>query len=95
MYNCIEPVPISGVIGYQGRIHPGQSANPSQGTHTHSHSLTTDNLEIPINIPRMLLDWGRKPEYPEETPEAQGRTCKFHTHGGGGNRTPNPGDGNC
>ncbi|KAK3506896.1 hypothetical protein QTP70_031033, partial [Hemibagrus guttatus] len=43
-------------------------------THTHSHSLTqshtTDNLEMPINIPCMSLDWGRKPEYPEETPEA-------------------------
>ncbi|KAK3519490.1 hypothetical protein QTP70_031813, partial [Hemibagrus guttatus] len=23
----------SGIIGYQGRIHPGRSANPSQGTH--------------------------------------------------------------
>ncbi|KAK3563381.1 hypothetical protein QTP86_023323 [Hemibagrus guttatus] len=28
------------IIGHQGRIHPGRSANPSQGTHTHSHSLT-------------------------------------------------------
>ncbi|KAK3506064.1 hypothetical protein QTP70_021188, partial [Hemibagrus guttatus] len=45
--------------------------------HTHSHSLTqshtTDNLEMPINLPCMSLDWGRKPEYP-------GRTCKLHTH---------------
>ncbi|KAK3547783.1 hypothetical protein QTP86_029933 [Hemibagrus guttatus] len=65
-----EPVPISGVIGHQGRIHPGRSANPSQGTHTHSH--TTDNLEMPINLECMSLDQGRKPEYPEETPEAQG-----------------------
>ncbi|KAK3510199.1 hypothetical protein QTP70_027763, partial [Hemibagrus guttatus] len=32
-----EPVPISGVIGHQGRIHPGRSANPSQGTHTLTH----------------------------------------------------------
>ncbi|KAK3547774.1 hypothetical protein QTP86_029917 [Hemibagrus guttatus] len=30
--------------------------------HTHSHSLTMDNLEMPINIPHMSLDWGRKPE---------------------------------
>ncbi|KAK3548987.1 hypothetical protein QTP70_024814, partial [Hemibagrus guttatus] len=71
-----EPVPISGVIGHQGRIHPGQSANPSQGTYTHSHSLTqshtTDNLEMPINLQCISLDWGRKPEYPEETPEARG-----------------------
>ncbi|KAK3542198.1 hypothetical protein QTP86_018490, partial [Hemibagrus guttatus] len=44
--------------------------------HTHSHSLTqshtTDKLEMPINLPCMSLDWGRKPEYPEETPEARG-----------------------
>ncbi|KAK3548211.1 hypothetical protein QTP70_005163 [Hemibagrus guttatus] len=25
-----EPVPISGIIRHQGRIHPGRSANPSQ-----------------------------------------------------------------
>ncbi|KAK3528045.1 hypothetical protein QTP86_017086 [Hemibagrus guttatus] len=61
---------ISGVIGHQGRIYPGRSANPSQGTHT--LSFTTDNLEMPINLPHMFLDWGRKPEYPEETPEARG-----------------------
>ncbi|KAK3566066.1 hypothetical protein QTP86_025235 [Hemibagrus guttatus] len=67
-----EPVPISGVIGHQGRIHPGRSANPSQGAHTHTQSHTTDNLEMPINLPCMSLDWGRKPEYPEETPEARG-----------------------
>ncbi|KAK3524842.1 hypothetical protein QTP86_007580 [Hemibagrus guttatus] len=61
-----EPVLILGVIGHQGRIHPGQSANPSQGTHT------TDNLEMPISLQCMSLDWGRKPEYPEESPEARG-----------------------
>ncbi|KAK3570378.1 hypothetical protein QTP86_019251 [Hemibagrus guttatus] len=61
-----EPVPISGVIGHQGRIHPGRSANPSQGTHT------TDNLEMAINLQCMSLDRGRKPEHPEETPEARG-----------------------
>ncbi|KAK3570934.1 hypothetical protein QTP86_030714 [Hemibagrus guttatus] len=58
----------SGVIGHQGRIHPGRSANPSQGTYT----LSTDNLEMPINLQCMSLDGGRKPEYPEETPEAWG-----------------------
>ncbi|KAK3510259.1 hypothetical protein QTP70_032412, partial [Hemibagrus guttatus] len=51
-----EPVPISGVIGHQGRIHPGRSANPSQGTHTLSFTHTTDNLEMPINRPCMSLD---------------------------------------
>ncbi|KAK3523181.1 hypothetical protein QTP86_021717 [Hemibagrus guttatus] len=44
--------------------------------HTHSHALTqshtTDNLEMPINLQCMSLDWGRKPEYPEETPKARG-----------------------
>ncbi|KAK3549368.1 hypothetical protein QTP70_035067, partial [Hemibagrus guttatus] len=65
-----EPVPISGVIGHQGRIHPGRSANPSQGTLILSHN--TDNLEMPINLQCISLDWGRKPEYPEETPEARG-----------------------
>ncbi|KAK3517973.1 hypothetical protein QTP70_028536 [Hemibagrus guttatus] len=32
-----EPVPISGVIGHQGRIHPGRSANPFAG---HTHTLS-------------------------------------------------------
>ncbi|KAK3567325.1 hypothetical protein QTP86_019614 [Hemibagrus guttatus] len=27
---------------------------------------------MPINLPCMSLDWGRKLEYPEETPEARG-----------------------
>ncbi|KAK3524310.1 hypothetical protein QTP70_027867, partial [Hemibagrus guttatus] len=71
-----EPVPISGIIGHQGRIHPGWSAKPSQGTHTlsftHAITHTTDNLEMPVNLQCMSLDRGRKPEYPEETPKAQG-----------------------
>ncbi|KAK3549097.1 hypothetical protein QTP70_031461 [Hemibagrus guttatus] len=54
-----EPVPISGIIGHQGRIHSGRSANPSQGTHTHSHN--TDSLEKPINLQCMSLDQRRKP----------------------------------
>ncbi|KAK3515770.1 hypothetical protein QTP70_031486, partial [Hemibagrus guttatus] len=76
------------VIGHQGRIHPGWSANPSQGTHTLSHSLTqshtTDNLEMPINLQCMSLDRGRKPprhaENPEETPEARGEHANSKTH---------------
>ncbi|KAK3522538.1 hypothetical protein QTP86_021146 [Hemibagrus guttatus] len=73
-----EPVPISGVIGHQGRIHPGRSANPSQGTHTytliHSRNHTLRPiLEMPINLsPTTYLDRGRKLEYPEETSEARG-----------------------
>ncbi|KAK3570870.1 hypothetical protein QTP86_029392, partial [Hemibagrus guttatus] len=33
---------------------------------------TLDNLEMPINLQCMSLDWLRKLEYPEETPEARG-----------------------
>ncbi|KAK3551379.1 hypothetical protein QTP70_016643 [Hemibagrus guttatus] len=56
---------------------PWTECQPIAGhTHIHSHSLTqshtTDNLEMPINLPCMSLDWGRKPEYPEETPGALG-----------------------
>ncbi|KAK3568130.1 hypothetical protein QTP86_031105 [Hemibagrus guttatus] len=57
--------------------------------HTHSH--TTDNLEMPINLQRMSLDWGKKPEYLEETPEARGEHANSTHPGGGGNQTPNPG----
>ncbi|KAK3546057.1 hypothetical protein QTP70_019980, partial [Hemibagrus guttatus] len=58
-------------------------------THRRVHTHTTDNLEMPINLPRVSLDWGRKLEYPEETPEAQGEHANS-THGGGRNRTPQP-----
>ncbi|KAF4091748.1 hypothetical protein AMELA_G00040990 [Ameiurus melas] len=36
------------------------------------HSYTTDTLDTPISLPCMSLDWGRKPEYREETPTARG-----------------------
>ncbi|KAK3515441.1 hypothetical protein QTP70_021423 [Hemibagrus guttatus] len=84
-----EPVPISGVIGHQGRIHPGRSANPSQGTHT--LSFTHIILETPINLQCMSLDRGKKPGVHGGIPRGTGRTCKLQTHGGGGNQTPNPG----
>ncbi|KAK3551631.1 hypothetical protein QTP70_020836 [Hemibagrus guttatus] len=49
---------------------PWTECQPIAGyTHTLIHSHTTDNLEMPINLPRMFLDWGRKPE---RTPEARG-----------------------
>ncbi|KAK3540402.1 hypothetical protein QTP70_030636 [Hemibagrus guttatus] len=70
-----DPVPISGVIGQQGRIHPGWSANPSQGTHTLSftHAITHYGQFRDSNQPRSVsLDCGRKPEYPEETHQARG-----------------------
>ncbi|KAK3558297.1 hypothetical protein QTP86_014682 [Hemibagrus guttatus] len=56
----------------QGIKHPRRSANPSQDTH--------DNLEMPINLQCMSLDWGRKPEHPEETPR---HGEYIHTHGRG------------
>ncbi|XP_053537974.1 catechol O-methyltransferase isoform X2 [Ictalurus punctatus] len=49
-------------------------------THSHTHSYTTDTLDTPISLPCMCLDWGRKPEYPEETPAARGEhTNSAHT----------------
>ncbi|MEQ2301585.1 hypothetical protein AMECASPLE_037586 [Ameca splendens] len=36
------------------------------------------NLERPVNLTVMLLDCGRKPEYPERTIECTGRTCTLH-----------------
>ncbi|XP_060748330.1 beta-N-acetylhexosaminidase isoform X3 [Tachysurus vachellii] len=72
-----EPVPISAVIGHQGRIHPGRSANPSQGTHTLSftHAITHyGQFSRDANQPTygLSFDQGRKPEYPEETPKTRG-----------------------
>ncbi|KAK3551969.1 hypothetical protein QTP70_031492, partial [Hemibagrus guttatus] len=58
--------------------------------HSHNHTLRTI-LEMPINLPRMSLDWGMETGVPGGNPQGTGRTCKLHTHGGGGNRTPNPG----
>ncbi|XP_053502224.1 fibrinogen like 1B isoform X3 [Ictalurus furcatus] len=38
--------------------------------HHRARSHTTDNLEMPISLQRMSLEWERKLEYPEETPAA-------------------------
>ncbi|XP_053531301.1 transcriptional repressor p66-beta isoform X1 [Ictalurus punctatus] len=40
-----------------------------------------DNLEMPFSLQRVSLDWGRKPEYPEGTPEARGEHASS-THTG-------------
>ncbi|KAK3518874.1 hypothetical protein QTP70_014959, partial [Hemibagrus guttatus] len=48
----------------QGRGHPGWGVNPLQGMITHTQS--TDNLEMPISLQHMALDWGRKPPKHEE-----------------------------
>ncbi|KAK3520602.1 hypothetical protein QTP70_028612 [Hemibagrus guttatus] len=64
-----KTVCIAGVIGHQGRIHPGQSANPSQGTHTLSftHAITHYGQFKDANQPTMHVF-----ELGEETPKAQG-----------------------
>ena len=55
-------------------MHPGQVANPSQSTHT-------PFTHAPVNLPSMLLDCGRKLQYPEETYTDTGRTCTLlYTH---------------
>ncbi|KAK3518470.1 hypothetical protein QTP70_000905 [Hemibagrus guttatus] len=52
-------------------------------THRRGHTLTMDNLEVPINLQCMSLDRGRKLEYPEETTEAQGEHANStHTETG-------------
>ncbi|KAK3520825.1 hypothetical protein QTP70_033044 [Hemibagrus guttatus] len=90
-----EPVPISGVIGHQGRIHPGRSANPSQGTHTHSHSLTHYGQFRDANQPTMhVFGLGRKPEYLEKSPRHGENMQTPHTRRRQ-ESTPNPGDASC
>lgn len=41
--------------------------NRSPGPHAHRHT-PTDNLELPVNLQNMFLDYGRKPESPEKDP---------------------------
>lgn len=63
--------------------HRGSGAYPTElGVPAHHHaqlhtrSHTTDCLEMPIRLQRMTLDRGRKPEYPDETPEARGEQIR-------------------
>ena len=60
----------------QGRVHPGQGANPSQGTLTYTFTHPFIHYghfgQANQTTVHMSLDWGRKPEYPEETPAARG-----------------------
>ncbi|KAK3557571.1 hypothetical protein QTP70_030499 [Hemibagrus guttatus] len=78
-----EPVLISGVIGHQGRIHPGWSANPSQGTYTLSftHAITHYRQFRDANQPTMhVFGLGEETGAPGGNPQGTGRTCKLHTH---------------
>ncbi|KAK3546708.1 hypothetical protein QTP70_032209, partial [Hemibagrus guttatus] len=49
---------------------PWTECQPIAGhTHTLMHSHTTDNLEMPINLPCMSLDWGRTCKLPTNMAE--------------------------
>ncbi|KAK3571992.1 hypothetical protein QTP86_021351 [Hemibagrus guttatus] len=68
-------VPNSGVIGHQGRIHPGRSANPSQGTHTLSftHAITHYGQFKDASHPTVhVFGLGEETGVPRKKPKAQG-----------------------
>ncbi|KAK3572073.1 hypothetical protein QTP86_022300 [Hemibagrus guttatus] len=72
-----------GVIGHQGRIHPGRSANPSQGTHAFSftHAITHYGQFRDANPPTThVFGPGEETGVPGGNPRGTGRTCKLHTH---------------
>ncbi|KAK3536951.1 hypothetical protein QTP86_027139 [Hemibagrus guttatus] len=73
-----EPVPISRVIGNQGRIHPGRSANPSQGTHTHSftHAITHYGQFRDANQPTMHVLTGGGNRRTRRKPPRQGENMQ-------------------
>ena len=72
----LEPIPAGKPwTGHQSITGPHRDKQP----HTRSQSLLRTILETPINPTCMLLDGGRKPEYPERTHAYTGRTCKLHT----------------
>lgn len=56
--------PIPGDMGNNPGGHPGQGVSQSLDTTKHTHTHTHYRSFI-------FLDWGRKPVYQEETPEAQ------------------------
>ncbi|KAK3550112.1 hypothetical protein QTP86_020673 [Hemibagrus guttatus] len=76
------PSSVDGVIGHQGRIHPGRSANPSQGTHTlaFTHAITHYGQFRDANQPTMhVFRPVKETGVPGENPRGTGRTCKLHT----------------
>ncbi|KAK3571616.1 hypothetical protein QTP86_015351, partial [Hemibagrus guttatus] len=61
-------------------------------THTLSHAITHYGQFRDANQPTLhVFGPGEETRVPRGNPRGTGRTCKLHTHGGGGNRTPNPG----
>ncbi|KAK3510232.1 hypothetical protein QTP70_031056 [Hemibagrus guttatus] len=64
--------------------------------HTHTlsftHAITHYGQFKDANQPTMhVFGLGEETGVPGGNPRGTGRTCKLHTHGGGGNPTPNPG----
>ncbi|KAK3564329.1 hypothetical protein QTP86_014285, partial [Hemibagrus guttatus] len=58
-------------------------------SHTHTSHTLACYRQFRDAIQCMSLDWGRKPEYPEETPEAQEEHANStHTHSGGDLQMP-------
>ncbi|KAK3551371.1 hypothetical protein QTP70_016656, partial [Hemibagrus guttatus] len=61
-------------------------------THRRVHTHTHYGQFRDANQPTMhVFGPGEVTGVPGENPRGTGRTCKLHTHGGGRNRTPNPG----
>ncbi|KAK3555928.1 hypothetical protein QTP86_029764, partial [Hemibagrus guttatus] len=59
--------------------------------HTHTRGYYGQFRDA--NQPTMhVFGPGEETGVPGGNPQGTGRTCKLHTHGRGGNRTPNPGD---
>ncbi|KAK3536892.1 hypothetical protein QTP86_027096 [Hemibagrus guttatus] len=63
-------------------------------THRRAHTLSFTHYRQfrDANQPTMhVFGLGEEAGVPGGNPQGTGRTCKLHTRGGGGNRTPNPG----
>lgn len=69
-------------LGYKA----GKPSIPREAKYNHTHPVT-QRCQSTHNT---SLDWGRKPEYPEETPEAQGDHANSTKQGRGRNQTPKP-----
>ncbi|KAK3511888.1 hypothetical protein QTP70_027487, partial [Hemibagrus guttatus] len=74
---------------------PWTECQPIAG-HTHTlsftHAITHYGQFRDANQPTMpVFGLGEETGVPGGNPRGTGRTCKLHTHGRGGNRTPNPG----
>ncbi|KAK3570929.1 hypothetical protein QTP86_030721, partial [Hemibagrus guttatus] len=76
---------------------PWMECQPIAG-HTYTHSLIHSRNHThygqfrDANQPTMhVFGLGEGTGVPGGNPRGTGRTCNLHTHGGGGNQTPNPG----